>query len=412
MLNLPKTMRGIAQSVMVVVCIVVVSGCGLWPTGEPPKVERKNKNVVSAMAETSTTTRARKATPTANAKAKVRKKKAVPATPATEASTPPATSAAPKAIERITLANDTLRIEVTPDIGGRVLAFGLQGQPNFLKVGEAVETHPAPEINAQAYGVPYHGHSVWLSPQSAWWQQQTVNPERFEQKAIWPPDPYLALGRHQVIEQTSSTLLLQSEHSPVSGVAMTKRVSLDNLKPHKVHVSAEIKNIRSTSVAWGIWFNTRVHERSRIIVPVEAETDVSFQDYADPQNRIPVALDSPYLFLEPQARKGKIQGKYRIQPGAGWLAAVKGEQLFIIQFEKVPAFKIHPEQGQVEVYVNHNPSHPDQNLIEMEVHRPWHSIIPGQAISASETWQMLSVAPGLSDQQLLELIEKQVGDRL
>lgn len=418
MLHLPMTLCRIARSATVLICIAALCGCGLWPTGQPPQVERKSKNAVSAGAEASAATRARKAGSGANAKTTARKKKPVPVEPTAEVSTAPAnataptTATTPEAVERITLANDTLRVVATPDIGGRVLEFGLQGHPNFFKVGEAVNTHPAPKVDAQALSIPYLGHNVWLGPQSAWWQQQTVNLERLAEKAIWPPDPYLVMGKYQVIEQTASTLLLQSEHSPVSGVVMSKRISLDSLQPHKVHVNAEVKSVRSTSVAWGIWFNTRVHERSRIIVPVEAETDVSFQDHTDPKGRIPVALDSSYLFLEPEGRKGQIQGKYRIQPGAGWLAAVKDEQLFIIQFEKVSAFTIHPEQSQVEIYVNHDPANPERNFIEMEVHRPWHSISPGQVISASETWRILSVAPDLSNEQLLELIEKQVGDGL
>jgi len=45
----------------------------------------------------------------------------------------------PSPVERLTLQTDALRVEVTPDIGGRVLHISRPGKPNILRIGKAVE---------------------------------------------------------------------------------------------------------------------------------------------------------------------------------------------------------------------------------------------------------------------------------
>ena len=60
---------------------------------------------------------------------------------------------------------------------------------------------------------------------------------------------------------------------------------------------------------------------------------------------------------DPQLVDGMIarRGKVFLQPSAGWMAGFAGDQLFIIRFPQQERALIHPEQGQVELYLDDAP---------------------------------------------------------
>ncbi|MGH8026857.1 MAG: DUF4380 domain-containing protein, partial [Pseudoxanthomonas sp.] len=145
----------------------------------------------------------------------------------------PATSSA---VEILRLDNGALVLEVTPELGGRGLAFSLKDHPNLLKVGEPVATHPDPKVSALADDIGYLGHDVWVGPQSQWWTQQDANPARRDAKANWPPDPYLAFAQTRIIERTPTRLVLQGADSPVSGIRLHKSYALSADRADTVEV--------------------------------------------------------------------------------------------------------------------------------------------------------------------------------
>lgn len=295
-------------------------------------------------------------------------------------------------VEKIHLKNDTLALELTPAIGGRVLSLALHGQPNFLLVNDEVVKQPAPDVTPASKNIGYFGHEVWVGPQSQWWQQQLLNVERREAKAVWPPDPYLILAAHTVQEKNPQQVLMQSPASPVSGVILQKQFTLVDNKPNQIQLHVSAQNIRDTSVAWDIWFNTRVPHTTMVYVPVESESDVRIMHFTD-NTFGPLTsefTDGLWSLMNSnstthQGRKGKAF----IQPSAGWLAAFRDQQLLIIQFPLQPKSAIHPEQGQIELYQEFIHSDRSQGLLELEVHAPYKKLEPKETMQASETWWLM-----------------------
>jgi len=300
---------------------------------------------------------------------------------------------AASAVETVRLDNGTVVLEVTPQLGGRGLGFSLQGRDNLLKVGEAVTAQPDPEVSATAGDIGYLGHDVWLGPQSQWWTRQHANPVRRDAKANWPPDPYLAFANTRIVERTHQRLVLEGVASPVSGVQLRKTFALSPDRSDTAVLHVQARNIRDTPVAWDLWFNTRVSPSTRVYVPVAGEQDVRVESSAGQARGplLPRIQDGLFSFERqplPEGMSGR-RGKVFLQPSAGWMAGFAGDQLFIIRFAHQDRSLIHPEQGQVELYLDET-ADADDGLLEMEVHAPYRTLQPDQTMDAEESWTVLA----------------------
>lgn len=292
-------------------------------------------------------------------------------------------------VERIVLDNGTLRLTVTPALGGRVLGLQRTGEANFLKIGEAVESRPRPRVAADADDIAYLGHDVWVGPQSEWWRHQQVNPARREAHANWPPDPYLGFATTQVVRHTPALLALAGVASPVSGVRLRKRFALSGERADGVELRVEARNVRGRPLAWDLWFNTRVPAATRVFVPVAAEADVRVQPDAAGFG-IPAHVNADGMFVLSAADDpGAQRGKFLLQPAAGWMAGFQGRQVLVIRFAHQPRERIHPEQGQVELYVDAPAGDAASGLLEMEVHAPYRQLAPGASMQVAERWTLL-----------------------
>jgi hypothetical protein len=298
---------------------------------------------------------------------------------------------AASAVETVRLGNGTIVLEVTPQLGGRGLWFSLRERDNLLKVGAEVANRPEPKVSAKADDIGYLGHDVWLGPQSQWWLQQDANLARRDAKANWPPDPYLAFATTRVVERTEQRLVLEGVPSPVSGVQLRKTFALDPDRPDTVELQAQARNIRDTPVAWDLWFNTRVPSSTRVYVPVAGQQDVRVESSTDQTigPLLPRIRDGLFSFDRSPLPAGMAarRGKVFLQSSAGWMAGFAGDQLFIIRFPHQERSLIHPEQGQVELYLDDAPG--SEGLLEMEVHAPYRRLQPGQVMEAAERWTVL-----------------------
>lgn len=315
-----------------------------------------------------------------------------------------------KNIEIITLKNNKIELQVTPDIGGRVLSFSLRDKNNFLKLGEEVKKNPNPTVNAEAGNIGYFGHEMWVGPQSAWWTQQKVNSERLASQAIWPPDPYLSLGKNKIIAQSAEHLVLEGLESPVSGVQLQKTYSFLKDRPNSLKLDVTTRNIRAEHVAWDIWFNTRVDTETDVYVPVSGMWAVRVDHLTD-ELIAPLAyrLEQGIFSLDilpPPEGKTSRRGKVFLQPSLGWMAGFKHEQAFIIQFQLQPRNAIHPQQGQVELYLDYQTENPAAGLLEMEVHAPYRTLAPDEIMSATEYWTILSYNGAKTRKAHLDFLRK------
>ena len=283
------------------------------------------------------------------------------------------------------LDNGTIRASVTEAIGGRLLSFSLVGKPNFLLVKETAGDPQTP-VDATTNNIAYLGHEVWIGPQSQWWQHQSVNPTRAAAKAPWPPDPYLSLARYRLESHSDRHIELDSPASPVNGIALRKRYALVDGQPNTLELKADATNRRDTDVAWDLWFNTRVRPDTMVYVPVSTKEEVRIE----PAAALPYTLADGILSLDlPQRGQPVRKGKLFAQPSAGWMAGFHSGQAFIVQFALQPRATIHPEQGQVELYLDADPASPGKGLLEMEVHAPYRRLAPNESMTASERWTIL-----------------------
>ena len=297
------------------------------------------------------------------------------------------------AVEVIRLENPTIALDVTPELGGRGLAFSLKDHPNLLKVGEAVQSQPAPMVSATADDIGYLGHDVWVGPQREWWTQQNVNPDRRDAKANWPPDPYLGFANTRIIEQTPTRLVLEGVDSPVSGVRFSKTYALSDERVDTVEVSVSARNIRDADVSWDLWFNTRTPGTTRVYVPVAEQADVRVQSFTDTDTDtgigplLPRIEDGLFSFDRSPLPDGMVarRGKAFVQPAAGWMAGFSENQLLVIRFPHHDISRIHPAQGQVELYLD-DQLDTQKSLLEMEVHAPYNTLAPGEEMHATEWW--------------------------
>ena len=294
---------------------------------------------------------------------------------------------------RLVLDNGVVRFEATQAYGGRGLAWHRQGEPNVLKIGEAVHAQPEPAVSAQAGDIAYLGHDVWVGPQSQWWLHQDANAERRQAAANWPPDPFLSLANTRLVEHSKRQIVLEGEASPVSGVRLRKTFAFSPRHPNTLSLTAEARNVRATPVAWDLWFNTRVAASTRVFVPVAAAEDFDLQAAA-PQPGIEAPqhqwMGGLFELTGQWANADTVQrGKYRLQPSAGWMAGFAGRQVLLIRFEHQPRERIHPEQGQVELYLDAPARAPGDGLLEMEVHAPYRTLAPGGRMRAGERWTLL-----------------------
>lgn len=271
-----------------------------------------------------------------------------------------------------------------------MLHVSLPGAPNLLKVGDAVAAQSDPHVDAEAGDIGYLGHQVWLGPQSQWWAHQDANPARRTAMAPWPPDPWLSYAATQVVVQAKTRIELRGPASPISGVRLDHLYALPPSKPGTLETTATMRNIRATPMSWDLWFNSRVPADTRVFVPVASEGDVRLRHDVDAGfDGLSGVTEGGFFTLDlvaPVAGKQGRRGKVFIQPSAGWMAGFSQGQAFVIRFELQPRERIHPEHGQVELYLQWTPGDEAGSLLEMEVHGPYTTLAPNAEVQAKETW--------------------------
>ncbi|WP_193161969.1 DUF4380 domain-containing protein [Microbulbifer hainanensis] len=285
------------------------------------------------------------------------------------------------------LENNQLHFSFTPQLGGRGLAFAAAGQENLLKVGAAVQQQPQPQppISADGDNIPYLGHIVWLGPQKAWWRHQSLNTARRDAGADWPPDPFTVLAGNTLTKLSDTEVEMIAPASPVSGLSLHKQFVLDG---DRLVQRVEATNQRETPVSWDLWFNTRVPADTRVYVPVkDFDNDLRIVPMSESVAGPDESRQAGGFF--DFARIGSNKAKAYIQPAAGWLAAFNKGQVFIIEFPLQPRAAIHPDQGQVELYLEYADGEMAEGLLELEVHAPFKTLESGGSMSAQETWRAL-----------------------
>ena len=148
----------------------------------------------------------------------------------------------------IILSNKNIEVGILPEVGGRIVLLRKPGLRNILKSDTKLWQNPEkqkPEISAFSDFKAFNGHITWVGPQSEWWTHQTLNMKRNEEKADWPPDPYLIYGKNKILSRNDSSLKMVGPESPVSGVKIFKEISIKS--SGAVTITSTAENILNES---------------------------------------------------------------------------------------------------------------------------------------------------------------------
>lgn len=299
----------------------------------------------------------------------------------------------------IQIKNSETEALILPEVGGRIVSYRhigksnvLESDPSLWEEAQSDRLVPAPDM-LDFKG--YNGHEVWVGPQSQWWKQQTLNKEKIDSDLFWPPDPYISFGAYEVVEQSATAVTIVGEPSPISGIRMTKRVSLEENGDLFFEVEAE--NIRESEVAWDLWLITRVNGHLPNFVPVASEADVFLGEPSHPwQGRPTYKVENGYFSFTPLVNDGKYEectGKAYIKAMKPIIIAHCGDERLTLEFEHHDFDTIHPEQAEIELY-NFVHKEASKSLLELEYHTPYKKLASHEKISTWSRWHLSSLTPG------------------
>ncbi|MDZ7725330.1 MAG: DUF4380 domain-containing protein [candidate division KSB1 bacterium] len=223
------------------------------------------------------------------------------------------------------------------------------------------------------------------------------------------PDPFLTHAEFAVLKQREDYLKMAGPPSPVSGIRLTKEISLADSQVTFI-VSAE--NIRDTSVQWDLWMNTRLDGYASFYVPADSEhLDWVSMKADEHRDVMPYSIQDGYFTFHTSApSEGKQQRvqKAFLTPREPFIAAFDKGQMLLIEFEPVPVHRMHPEHRLVEIYNQVRAD--EQNLLELEVHGAFQALQPGERMSLQETWTVSRAKAAQSRAQQLNRIQTAMGN--
>jgi hypothetical protein len=299
-----------------------------------------------------------------------------------------------------------IELVILPHIGGRIAAASIYGNKSVIKSNPAdwIGTNK-PEINAHSGFYPFNGHIHWVGPQSAWWSRQELNAARKEEKAPWPPDPYLIYGAYTVEKITDRSIAMSGPESPVSGVSFYKEIAIND--DGSIYHRTVITNTSSQPQHWDIWANTRMCGYSAAYVPVESKDCFRIEHVHNNQEEQMPSIAAggffSYLPIEPANGAASRSSKAFIYPSKPYMAAFTGDSMILFQFALHPKNKIHPEQALVEIYC-HTETDKINALLEMEQHSPMYILQPGESAEDYQIWRLLPYSGGDSRLEHIDFI--------
>ncbi len=238
------------------------------------------------------------------------------------------------------------------------------------------------EILTQATEHENYGSTLWTAPQSDWG---------------WPPFDVLD-NKEYSAEKVGNLLKMTSDPDPKSGFQMAKTWKV--LENNSIQIGYQIKNISEKAKSVGAWEVTRVPCGGIAFFPDDGKAQV------------------PESSLNPDFQKdgikwfsidrNPIEGSVKMFSTAkeGWLAYAFNGMMFIKQFPDTKPENYSPEQGEVEIYIDK-----DKSYIELENHGPYQLLQPGETITYTENWFLISIPKNVmvksGNVELTDLVRQQ-----
>jgi hypothetical protein len=259
----------------------------------------------------------------------------------------------------ILLEGGDTRIAISPDIGGRIMEFSIEGKnPIWQNPAEYGKVYPITNVWHN-----YGGYKIWNAPQAVWG---------------WPPDPFLDYGKASV-ELIDDWVKIYGAPSLKAGIMFMKEITLP--ERGRARIVERMRNISGKEVRWGIWEVTQVETPCFVVFPAEKNS------------KFPAGL----YFFDEQSRKSKQWkikdglvivnymgevGKIGLDSKAGWMLYLRDSLAYVKRFPVIEGQEYPDEGCSVEVYTNAK----DLPYLEMEVLSPLVTLKPGEEYSTWEEW--------------------------
>lgn len=259
--------------------------------------------------------------------------------------------------ESLRLKNEFVQLDVTPQLGGRILGYQLGGH-SFLWSNPQLQGQSPPPSHLAPDGswLNWGGDKLWPAPQG--WDNARQWPG--------PPDPVLD-GSPQDAKSvrcadTAAGIQVTSPPDAKTGIQFSRVICLTR-GSSRVHVIATMTNISKHPVQWGIWsvtqldagnshghgwnpawntyvpFNPHSHFVHGFQILYGAESNPEIQPRA-----VPGILSLQYKW---------VVGKVGLDSSGGWLANVDGSSGYVfLQKFSYNSGATYPDGSSVEVWTN------------------------------------------------------------
>ena len=307
------------------------------------------------------------------------------------------------------LSNPTLMLGVVPALGGRIVELRTAGGENLLDADPRFWKEPFPAADLRTPFAPWNGHTYWVGPQSGWWTQQDLDPERRRARANWPPDPFHETARYEVRERTGSRARLESPPSPITG--LRRQLEAELVGPRRVRIRVTATNVRTTPVAWSFYSNTRVRPDGWAYVRLAADGVKRIDSSPDGPEPYPHRLARGFFVSPPGVKPGPAGAPRTadvfLRPREGRIAYFRNHQLLLKRTETFSEARLHPEETLVEIYRSSGGGGAAE-LLELELLGPYETLAPWQTMSFEETWEILDYPGPAQPAAHLDFLERLV----
>jgi hypothetical protein len=308
------------------------------------------------------------------------------------------------------LSNQFIQVNVTPQLGGRILGYQLGGQ-SFLWANPALQGQvpPPTRLGSDGSWLNWGGDKLWPAPQG--WKSADQWPG--------PPDPVLDGSPQQakVLARRGASIALEltSPKDPKTGIQFSRVIRVFD-GSSRVQVIARMTNITTRPIRWGIWTVTQLDAGNKL----GSGWNPNFYTYAplNPHSQFPHGYR--VLFgaetnpeIQPNEIDGLLRlhdswvvGKVGLDSSDGWLANVDGSSGYVfVQSFKFQPNAAYPDGSSLEVWTNglgtieawgrtvQMQTNPIDNpyIVESELLSPYARLAPAEQSEFSYDWYSANI---------------------
>jgi len=268
--------------------------------------------------------------------------------------------------ECIKLANDTVEVIITKEVGPRIIRYALLGEENIL-----AELPDAELKTSLGTWKPYGGHRLWVAPE------------------VMPNTYYPDNAPVEIEEAEDGSIIFISK--PESENNLQKKVTVQLHEGSHVTIEHSITNTGDAVITMAPWALTIMRGGGRVIIP--QEPFISHDDYLLPAR--PLVLWYFTNLTDPRITLGKYFVQLRTEEHLhdpqkigvlnkqGWAAYHYKDQLFVKTISYI-------ENRQYPDYNSNTEAYTAGTFMELESLGPLEDIEPLGSVTHKEEWSLFN----------------------